>query len=105
MFPWVWISSLGWSFPSSAFCRTGFVDGYCLNLVLTWSVLLSQPLCIPIIRFYSVPDFISVLYQEILRLNVFLTEIPISSIVFSMPEILSSVSYILLMRLPFEIAV
>ncbi|KAL6039776.1 hypothetical protein STEG23_037510 [Scotinomys teguina] len=31
--------SIGWNPPSSAFCRAGFVDRYCLNLVLSWNVL------------------------------------------------------------------
>ncbi|KAL6086892.1 hypothetical protein STEG23_002628, partial [Scotinomys teguina] len=31
--------SIGWNLPSSAFCRAGFVDRHCLNLVLSWNVL------------------------------------------------------------------
>ncbi|KAL6088245.1 hypothetical protein STEG23_035079 [Scotinomys teguina] len=31
--------SIGWNFPSSVFCRAGFVDKYCLNLVLSWNIL------------------------------------------------------------------
>ena len=42
VFSCVWLTSLGWSFPSSTFCRTEFIDGYCLNLVLICNVLLSQ---------------------------------------------------------------
>lgn len=35
----VWLPSPCWSFLSSAFCDGGFVDKYCLKLVLSWSVL------------------------------------------------------------------
>ncbi|KAL6081434.1 hypothetical protein STEG23_000905, partial [Scotinomys teguina] len=31
--------SIGWNPPSSAFCRAGFVDTYCLNLDLSWNIL------------------------------------------------------------------
>ena len=37
---------LGWSFPSSTFCRAGFVDMYCLNLVLSWNILFSPSVII-----------------------------------------------------------
>lgn len=30
LFSWVYLASLGWSFPFIAFCRAGFVDRYCL---------------------------------------------------------------------------
>lgn len=38
VFSGLWLTSLGWSFPSSALRRTGFADRSCLNLVLAWSV-------------------------------------------------------------------
>ena len=38
-FLWVKLASLGWGFPSSTFCKAGFVDIYCLNLVLSWNIL------------------------------------------------------------------
>lgn len=42
VFSWVGLSSLGWSFPSSTFCRVAFVNRYCLNLILLWNVLFSS---------------------------------------------------------------
>ena len=33
------VNFLDWNFPLSAFCRLGFVDKYCLNLMLSWNVL------------------------------------------------------------------
>ncbi|KAL6084654.1 hypothetical protein STEG23_014043 [Scotinomys teguina] len=33
-------------FPSSAFCKAGFVDRYCLNLVLPWNVLFTPSIVI-----------------------------------------------------------
>ena len=41
VFSWVWLISLGSSFPSTAFCRTGFVCKEFLNLFLSWNVLFS----------------------------------------------------------------
>ena len=38
-FLWVKLASLGWGFPSSTFCKAGFVDIYCLSLVLSWNIL------------------------------------------------------------------
>jgi hypothetical protein len=32
---------LCWNFSSSIFYRAGFVDRYCLNLVLSWNILFS----------------------------------------------------------------
>ena len=32
---------LGWSVPSSIFCRAVFRDKYCLNFVFSWKVLFS----------------------------------------------------------------
>ena len=46
-------TSLGWSFPSSTFCRAEFVDKYCLNLVLSWSILFSLSMVIESIAGYS----------------------------------------------------
>ena len=40
-FHWYGITSLGWSFPSSVFCKAGFVDRYCLNMGLSWNTFLS----------------------------------------------------------------
>jgi hypothetical protein len=37
---------LCWSFPSSVLCRAGFVDKYCLNLVLSWNSLCSPSMMI-----------------------------------------------------------
>ena len=35
------VSILGLCFPSSTFCRAGFLDTYCLKLVLSWNILFS----------------------------------------------------------------
>ena len=31
--------SLYWSFPPISLCRAGFVERYCVNLVLSWNIL------------------------------------------------------------------
>jgi hypothetical protein len=33
------VPSLCWRFPSIILCRTGFVERYGVNLVLSWSIL------------------------------------------------------------------
>ncbi|KAL6084947.1 hypothetical protein STEG23_026955 [Scotinomys teguina] len=38
--------SIGWNLPSSAFCKAGFVDRYCSNLVLSWNVLFTPSMVI-----------------------------------------------------------
>ena len=38
---WVLLASLVCGFPSSSFCKTGFVDMCCLNLFLSWNILFS----------------------------------------------------------------
>ena len=53
VFLWVQIASLGWGFPSSTFCRAGFVDTYCLNLVLSWNILFSPLMVIESFAGYS----------------------------------------------------
>ena len=35
------VSLLGLSFPSISLCRAAFVERYCLNLVLSWNILVS----------------------------------------------------------------
>ena len=40
------LASLGWDFPSSALCKFGFVDRYCLNLILSWNILFSPSMVI-----------------------------------------------------------
>ena len=37
VFVCVWLTFLGWSFPSSTFCKAGFVDRYCL--IFLWNTL------------------------------------------------------------------
>jgi hypothetical protein len=44
---------LGWSYPSSIFCGAGFVDRDCLNLVLSWNILLSSSTVIENFAEYS----------------------------------------------------
>ena len=39
VFSWVWLPSLVWNFPSSILCRDGLVKKYCLNLFLSWNIL------------------------------------------------------------------
>ena len=41
VFLWVLLASLSCGFPSSTFCKTGFVATYCLNLFLSWNILFS----------------------------------------------------------------
>ena len=38
---WVLLASLVCGFPSSIFCKVGFVAPYCLNLFLYWNILFS----------------------------------------------------------------
>ena len=38
---WVLLASLVYDFPSSIFCKAGFVATYCLNLFLSWNILFS----------------------------------------------------------------
>ena len=37
---------LGLVFPTCIFCRTGFVDRYCLNFILSWNILFSPSVLI-----------------------------------------------------------
>lgn len=43
VFLWMQLTSLVWNFPYSIFCRAGFVERYCLNLVgfFSWTILFS----------------------------------------------------------------
>ena len=50
---WVQLASLGWSFPSTTFCGTGFVDRYCLNLDLSQNILFSPSMVIENFAGYS----------------------------------------------------
>ncbi|KAL6043871.1 hypothetical protein STEG23_011827 [Scotinomys teguina] len=67
--------SIGWNFPSSVFCRAGFVDRCCLNLVLSWNVLFTPSLVRP---FHGVPDFLDILCYDLLDLVFSLTNQSIS---------------------------
>jgi hypothetical protein len=49
----VLLMSLGWSFPSSIFYRTGFISIYCFNYVFSWNILLSPSMVIEIPARYS----------------------------------------------------
>ncbi|KAL6048203.1 hypothetical protein STEG23_013467, partial [Scotinomys teguina] len=62
--------SIGWNFPSSVFCRAGFVDKYCLNLVLSWNILFT-------------PSMISWTFcvMTFLILSYYLTDESVSSII------------------------
>lgn len=40
---WVWLTSSGWNVPSSTFHWAGFVDRYCLNLVLSLNNVFLSP--------------------------------------------------------------
>lgn len=50
---WVYLISLGWNFPSSIFCRVGLLHVYCLNLVMSWTILFSPSLLIESFAGYS----------------------------------------------------
>ena len=39
---WVLLASLVCGFPSSIFCKAGFLAMYCLNLFLSWYILFSE---------------------------------------------------------------
>ena len=49
----VWLHSACWSFPSSILCRAGLVERYCLNLVLSWNILVSPSIVIESFAGYS----------------------------------------------------
>ncbi|KAL6033975.1 hypothetical protein STEG23_004397 [Scotinomys teguina] len=61
--------SIGWNLPSSAFCKAGFVDRYCSNLVLSWNVLFTPSMVGP---FHGLPDFLDILFYELFGFGVFL---------------------------------
>ncbi|KAL6084470.1 hypothetical protein STEG23_031147 [Scotinomys teguina] len=60
---------ISWNLPSSAFCKAGFVDRYCLNLVLSWNVLFTPSMVGP---FHGVPDFLDILFYDLFGFGVFL---------------------------------
>ncbi|KAL6049627.1 hypothetical protein STEG23_012441, partial [Scotinomys teguina] len=74
--------SIGWNLPSSAFCKAGFVDRYCSNLVLSWNVLFTPSMLVFSSFFYSfysyvgpfhgVPDFLDILFYDLFGFGVFL---------------------------------
>jgi hypothetical protein len=45
--------SLFWNFPSIILCRPGFVESYCVNLVLSWNILVSPSMLIESFVGYS----------------------------------------------------
>jgi hypothetical protein len=53
MFSWMYLPSLCLSFPSSILCRAGLVERYCLNLVLSWTILVSPFMVIESFAGYS----------------------------------------------------
>ena len=53
VFLWVHLAFLGWGFLSSTFCRAGFVDMYCFNLVLSWNIFFSPSIVIKSFTGYS----------------------------------------------------
>ncbi|KAL6085779.1 hypothetical protein STEG23_010601 [Scotinomys teguina] len=61
--------SIGWNLPSSAFCKAGFVDRYCSNLVLSWNVLFTPSMVGP---FHGVPDFLDILFYDLFGFGIFL---------------------------------
>ncbi|KAL6089281.1 hypothetical protein STEG23_037008, partial [Scotinomys teguina] len=61
--------STGWNLPSSAFCKAGFVDRYCSNLVLSWNVLFTPSMVGP---FHGVQDFLDILFYNLFGFGVFL---------------------------------
>ncbi|KAL6091520.1 hypothetical protein STEG23_015552 [Scotinomys teguina] len=61
--------SIGWNLPYSAFCKAGFVDRYCSNLVLSWNVLFTPSMVGP---FHGVPDFLDILFYDLFGFGVFL---------------------------------
>ena len=55
VFPFVQVLSWCWSFPSRILCRDGLVDRYCLNLVLTYNILISPSMLTESFAGYSSP--------------------------------------------------
>ena len=49
----VYFPSLCWHFSSIIFCRAGFVERYCVNLVLSWNILFSPSMVIDGFAGYS----------------------------------------------------
>ena len=49
--------SLCWSFPSIILCRAGFVERYCINLVLSWNILVSLSMIIESFAGYNSLDW------------------------------------------------
>ena len=47
------VSSLYWYFPPIIPCRAGFVERYCVNLVLLWNILVSPSILIESFAGYS----------------------------------------------------
>ena len=45
--------SLYWSFPPIILCGAGFVERYCINLVLSWNTLVSSSMVIESFAGYS----------------------------------------------------
>lgn len=56
VFSWVYLIFPGLNFPSITFCRTRFVDRFCLNLVLSWDVLFSPSIVTESFAEYSSLD-------------------------------------------------
>jgi hypothetical protein len=48
-FPRVLVPSLCWSFPSIILCRAGFVEGYYINFILSWNILVSPFMIIAVL--------------------------------------------------------
>ena len=49
----VWFPSLLWSFPYIFLCRTVFVEMCCVNLVLSWNILVSPSIVVQSFARYS----------------------------------------------------
>jgi hypothetical protein len=47
------LHSLCWCFPSIILCRAGFVERYCVNLLLSWNILFSPSMVIESFAGYS----------------------------------------------------
>ncbi|KAL6066456.1 hypothetical protein STEG23_027448, partial [Scotinomys teguina] len=67
--------SIGWNFPSSAFCKAGFVDSVCITSnqdLLACKVSIEKSGVILVGPFHGVPDFLDILFNDLFGFGVFL---------------------------------
>ena len=82
---WVLLASLFCDFPSSIFCKAGFVAMYCLNLFSSWNILFSLSMVNASFAGYSSlglhPWSLSFCYTSIQDLLAFMVSIEKSGVI------------------------